>query len=44
MVSYNGKYYNYINEEDGKADITDEDYFEEIEGYDLTYLFEGSLS
>ena len=44
MVSFAGKYYNYINDEDGNADITNEDYFEEIEGYDLSYLFEGSLS
>lgn len=44
MVSFSGKYYNYINDEDGNADITNEDYFEEIEGYDLSYLFEGSLS
>ena len=44
MVSFEGKYYNYINDEDGNADITNEDYFEAIEGYDLSYLFEGSLS
>ena len=44
MVSFAGKYYNYISDEDGNADITNEDYFEEIEGYDLSYLFEGSLS
>ena len=44
MVSYNGKFYNYIAEDDGNSDILNEDYFEEIKGYDLTYLFEGSLS
>ena len=44
MVSYNGKYYNYINENDGNGDILNEDFFEEIEGYDLSYLFEGSLT
>ena len=44
MVSYNGKYYNYINENDGNGDILNEDFFEELEGYDLSYLFEGSLS
>ena len=44
MVSFAGKYYNYIYDEDGNADITNEDYFEEIKGYDLSYLFEGSLS
>ena len=44
MVSFEGKYYTYINDNDGNGDITDENFFEEIEGYDLSYLFEGSLS
>lgn len=44
MVSNAGKFYNYIADEDGNGDLNDEDKFECIEGYDLSFLFEGSLS
>lgn len=43
MVSYNGKIYNCISEECINA-INDETCFEEVTPYDLSYLFEGSLS
>lgn len=45
MVSYNGKIYNCIstNEEGTSNSITNEEEFEEVEGYDLTFLFGGSF-
>ncbi len=44
MVSYNGKIYNCISEEVCINAIDDENCFKEVEPYDLSYLFEGSLS
>ena len=50
MVSYNGEiynciYYNEANEEEGTiGTINDPNSFEKVEGYDLTFLFEGTLS
>ena len=50
MVSYNGKiyiciYYDEANPESGTMlPITDESAFEEVEGYNLSFLFEGTLS
>ena len=43
MISYNGKIYNCISD-DNNNDITDENSFVLVEPYDLSYLFEGSLS
>jgi spermidine/putrescine transport system substrate-binding protein len=42
MVSYQGKIYNCIVEETS-ASINDTTSFEEVEPYDLSYLFEGSI-
>lgn len=44
MVSFNGKFYNYISEEDGNGELSNEDVWCEVEGYDLSYLFEGTLT
>lgn len=50
MVSYNGEiynciYYNENNEEEGTIGTIDNpECFEKVEGYDLTFLFEGTLS
>ena len=43
MVSYNGKIYNCIAS-NSNNDINDENTFEEVQPYDLSYLFEGSLT
>lgn len=44
MVSYDGRLYNYVNEEDGViANINDEEVWEEVQPYDLTFLFTGTL-
>lgn len=44
MVSYKGKIYNCISEEFCINAIGNENCFKEVEPYDLSYLFEGSLS
>ncbi len=42
MISYNGKIYNCISEE--YLGEFNNEHFEEVDGYDLTFLYEGTLS
>ena len=45
MVSYDGKIYHYIAEEAGIVDAIEQiEVWQEVEAYDLSYLFEGTLS
>lgn len=45
MVSFEGKLYSYISEEDGViAELSNEDVWEEIIPYDLSYLFAETIS
>ena len=43
LLSYNGDIYECLQKSTG-IDITNTDYFEKIEPYDLSYLFEGTLT
>ena len=43
LLSYNGDIYECLQKSTG-TDITNTDYFEKIEPYDLSYLFEGTLT
>ena len=44
MVSYNGKIYNCISEDDTTEPITNTNAWEEVEPYDLEFLFSGTLT
>ena len=44
MVSYNGKIYNCISEDDTTEPITNTNAWEEVEPYNLEFLFAGTLT